>query len=612
MNNDLKLIKDKYGEAMMHLCRKLFPTILETDGLLFKLLQNNFAYSKRLCEDLVNNNLIMKFKDYIYSQVDTVIYDDSYDSLRSVEDLLKDKGYKFYECKTQEELESFKKYYIDGESLCSFKDPDRLDNNYVFFIVRDDAEKLNRNDFNMPKREDDYSTSVLSIQFTKGTTNTLSIISRYNHRIINPDATYSNNLERIAKGLTKAFEKEYNLNIESHKGDFLIPNYVRANDGKFYYYNFTAGNSFFCPNNMIIKDGIVTRYDKEKYILIDYYLLDLQNNKIKSCLGCYNDSFVDSLNINKMEVYNNKKEKIKTIIINKEIIIKIDKDNRMVYYSNPLLTKVDENFLFNSGFLIIKELDLPSVCEIGDNFLEYNKTLEKLSLNSLKKIGNNFLCHNKHLHELSMPNVEIIGDDFLSYNKDLTEIDFPLVKQIGTRFLYSNRVINKVNLPSVIRISNSFLDVNESLKELDLPNVLEIKNNFLSYNNSIERINAPKLKSVGKSFLFDNREIETIDFPNLERTGMAFLANNGKIYSVNLDSLTYVDEDFLRHNKGLGSIKLPKLVELYNGFLHDNILIDLYVPNLCEDSRKLLDKMIEEKIIETEFKVKSKRLKYSC
>ena len=40
MNYDLKQIKDKYGEKMMHLCRELFPTLLETEGLLFKLLSN--------------------------------------------------------------------------------------------------------------------------------------------------------------------------------------------------------------------------------------------------------------------------------------------------------------------------------------------------------------------------------------------------------------------------------------------------------------------------------------------------------------------------------------------------------------------------------------------
>ena len=35
--DDLKLIKKHYGEKMMHLCRELFPTLLETGGLLSKL-----------------------------------------------------------------------------------------------------------------------------------------------------------------------------------------------------------------------------------------------------------------------------------------------------------------------------------------------------------------------------------------------------------------------------------------------------------------------------------------------------------------------------------------------------------------------------------------------
>ena len=49
---EYKLIKDKYGEKMMHFCRSVFPTILETPGLLFNLLDSTFAHSKFLYEDL--------------------------------------------------------------------------------------------------------------------------------------------------------------------------------------------------------------------------------------------------------------------------------------------------------------------------------------------------------------------------------------------------------------------------------------------------------------------------------------------------------------------------------------------------------------------------------
>ena len=48
VSNDLINIKDKYGEGMMHLCRKNFSTILETEGLLFGLLSSHFAYSRFL------------------------------------------------------------------------------------------------------------------------------------------------------------------------------------------------------------------------------------------------------------------------------------------------------------------------------------------------------------------------------------------------------------------------------------------------------------------------------------------------------------------------------------------------------------------------------------
>ena len=44
--NDLKLIKKHYGEDMMHLCRMLFPTLLENEGLLWKIISEKFAYSK--------------------------------------------------------------------------------------------------------------------------------------------------------------------------------------------------------------------------------------------------------------------------------------------------------------------------------------------------------------------------------------------------------------------------------------------------------------------------------------------------------------------------------------------------------------------------------------
>lgn len=70
MNKDLKIIKKKYGENMMHLCRKLFPTILEKEGILSQVILDSFEVSHELYNDLISNNLVVAFENYIYERLD--------------------------------------------------------------------------------------------------------------------------------------------------------------------------------------------------------------------------------------------------------------------------------------------------------------------------------------------------------------------------------------------------------------------------------------------------------------------------------------------------------------------------------------------------------------
>ena len=201
MSSDLIKIKDKYGEKMMHLCRKLFSTILEDEGKLFKLINSHFAYSKYLYDDIVNNMLEDNFKNYIYSlyadNMETNLFIDN----RSPYELMNCAGYNLYECKCEEDIQFFKKYFDPREFLCTFRGY-RLRKCYVFFAVRNNVDEIKREDFINPYRQDLYGTSVISIQFSRGDINTLSIKNRYNHTVNNPDATYSNNLDNIIPGLT--------------------------------------------------------------------------------------------------------------------------------------------------------------------------------------------------------------------------------------------------------------------------------------------------------------------------------------------------------------------------------------------------------------------------
>ena len=70
MQDDLKIIKKKYGEKMMHLCRDLFSTIIEKHpGVLSQILLETFAPNKKIYDDIMEYDCEASFKNYIYSQL---------------------------------------------------------------------------------------------------------------------------------------------------------------------------------------------------------------------------------------------------------------------------------------------------------------------------------------------------------------------------------------------------------------------------------------------------------------------------------------------------------------------------------------------------------------
>jgi len=410
MNYDLKIIKDQYGEKMMHLCRELFPTLLENEGLLSSLLIKTFAPNKSLYDDIIEGaklhtdtyerittaDYINWFKDYIYSLVD-VEKKEIIETFKTPKELLSEAGYDLYECKTEEDIQSFKKYYAPAEELCTFKGG-RLNGCYVFWVVRKDVDKIKREDFKKPSRDDLYGTSVMSIQFSKGKVNTLSIKSRYNHTVNNPDAALSNNLENIIPGLTESFERTYGLKINQNASPiFRLPNYVRANDGKYYKYNTEINNVYYCPNNIIIDNFEVKQLPKEKYIVMDYFIIDLVNKTIRIYDESIYDSFLDSLwNIKSMNIRKTERGKKIEIVDNfgKESTIEINKNNSIIIYENKNIRKIGDNFLYYCRN--VEYLGLPKVRIIGRNFCTYNAV-----------IRNETVLHN----EFYLPKAIIAGEN---------------------------------------------------------------------------------------------------------------------------------------------------------------------------------------------------------
>ena len=447
-NIDLKWIKKHYGEKFSHLCRNLFPTIMETEGLLTKLISEHFQPSRELYDDLTQNNLVDSFKNYVFSLTETE--ENKTKISLTPEELLDKAGYTLYpECQTEKDIQNFRHYYhrgsptplyqgrtpvrYEGEELCTFNGG-RLKSNRVWFAVKKDVDKIKRQDFKYPRREDDYGVSVLSIQFSRSEPSILSIKNRYNHTVANPDATFSNNLDNIIPGLSQAFVEHYGINLANKNSkSFVIPEYVQARDGKFYKYNFEINNVYYCPNNTIIQNGEVKQFDKNKAIVFDCFILDLEKKEIID----YSD-FV------------------------------LEDDSPDVFIESVGKIKDIKRVPSAEGLAIQITPEKGEMVEIQLN--KHNEIIGYINPN-VKEIGGNFLYHNISLTSINLPNATRIGDYFLRNNNSLTSIALPKVTQIGDSFLYCNKSLKSIDLPNVTHIRDYFLYCNKSLTSIDLPNI---------------------------------------------------------------------------------------------------------------------------------------------
>ena len=622
-SKELNRIKKLYGEKFMHFCRSIFPTLLEQEGLLTEVLKSTFATNSRtLYDDIVNNDLEEEFKNYIYSKIDVEKEKPEIIGEKTPYQLLDENGYNLYECNSKEEIQSFKKYYKSEEELCTFRG-NRLNRCVVFFAVKKNVEEIKREDFNNPKREDEYGTSVMSIQFTKSQNSTVSIKNRYNHTVNNPDATYGNDLDKIVPGLRQSFEKllsERGLTLNSSNIEaFCIPGYVVADDGKYYKYNMEIDGNYYCPGNVIIDHGDVLKLEPEKQELIDYFILDKENKTLSLYDSVISDSFIDGFkNIDSIEMANNNnsEQKAKTITIkekssDKPITIEINKEsNSIIGYTNENLTNLGDNFLKYNAQL--SNIEIPNVTSIEDDVLENNKGLKKFEAPNLTEIGDNFLANNGQLSKFNVPNVIYIGNSVLMFNKGLEKFEAPNVKIIKDWFLLSNNKLSKFEAPNLTEIGDNFLKYNEKLREFKVPNVTCIGNEVLENNKEIEKFEAPNLKKIGDNFLKYNEQLSNIEFPNVTYIGNNVLIFNKGLEKFEAPNLTEIGDNFLKYNEKLREFKVPNVTCIGNEVLENNKSLkkidapnaekigyyflrkntqlgEFYVPNLSKENKGSLE-----------------------
>lgn len=578
LSKDLKYIKKKYGEKMMHYCRDCFPTILNVSGKLVEILNKHFYYVKdSLYNDIKEKYKEDEFNNFIYSKAGLKNEYDLRNINKSPEELFDSAGYNFYECTNVEDIMSFKKYYAPGEDLCTFSSPDsRLERFFIFFAVKKNVLDIKREDFSIPDREDEYGTSVISIQFTKDKYNHLSIKNRYNESVNNPDSTFDNNLDNIINGLTMSFYDCYGIReIYDENSEFQMENYISIND-EYYKYNYKLNDIFYCANNIIVDNDNVIKYDPEKYIIMDYFIIDLVNKRIDVYDKSIDDSFKNVIgNIKNIEIVRTQDHK-KVYITNEEnnmFELTLSFDNRLIGIRNNKINELPNRFLVSNKYL--KYLEFSEVKIISNEVLYANTNLEWLKLDNVQIIGDYFLTNNIALREINLDKLNKVGNDFLKRNLLLNKMSLNSLKEVGSSFMFSNKGIRTINMPNLAKTGKCFFKSNDKVFYAVFPSLKETNEYFMTEARGLRMFEADNLEKTGDMFLMGNKELEYISLPNLKETGKMFLAVNKIIVSVNLPSLAYLPKYFLRNATELENINLDnncsweniynkKLLELLN------------------------------------------------
>lgn len=182
----------------------------------------------------------------------------------------------------EEKIAEYKKYYADGEVICTYNNlAERMRQYHMIVAVKKDIDKIQRS--KAPQRDDEYGTSILNIQIAKNG-NHMSIKNRYNHTVNECDSTLNNNLDMLVLGLQAKVLGYYN--IASLNNNKCYYNRIVNINGIYLKYNREVHNVYF--GDFILDNANGARFtDHSKYYVKvndDYwsepYVLDFQKKEV--------------------------------------------------------------------------------------------------------------------------------------------------------------------------------------------------------------------------------------------------------------------------------------------------------------------------------------------
>ena len=472
-------------------------------------------------------------------------------------ELLSDAGYDAFVVHTEREKNSIKKYYRPGEEICTLRDPHRHEKYYMIHAIKRDADKIKPSD--NPQREDEYGTSVISIQIAK-TGGFISIKNRYNLTVNDPDNTFNSNPDNIIPGLSESLKKFFHVHF--NVTDAQIPSgFIIVND-QLVRYDYEINNKYF-GSNYYVEGSTITKLNNDNQILFDYgFVLTVSKGKntVQSITGEHLDfcnALNDFLRDKKIRITVGADKQTKTILVNDERFMDIT-NGKITFINAPNFETIhisrNGNLSGDLDFSGVKHLflgdancsgitsvklnpnantimDGPGLKLSGD--LDFsgvnNLDLDYADLSEVDKIKFNPNADTISIHSRD---IKLSGDlDFSGVkNLNLSSCDFSNVKSIKL-----NPNASSINLGKNLKLSGDldFSGVNNlNLSSCDFSDVKSMKLNPNA--SAIRLVNAKNLS--GSLDFGDTPEIDLsgVDFSKITDIKVSAHTNLNLCHATNL------------------------------------------------------------------------------
>jgi len=661
--DDLKYLKRHYGEEFMRYCRESFPTILQEEGVLTQLITNAFAPSHSLIQDI--SGFKIEFTDYILNMYEKFIGEEESsetNSEKTPKELMREAGYILCpECLSEKDIQQYRFLYKrddnkivryregqqppvhSGEEICTF-DGKRLKTCRVFFAVKENIDEIRRIDFPLPGedftsmggrsfeqvkdeyaryvglnkkwddlsrsqknlalRDNEYGTSIISIQFPKTGKQVVSIKNRYNHHLpfgINPDATFGNNLDNIIMGLRSSFNESFQLDVKYDPlADFQLPNYVLANDGKRYRYNSKMDAVYYCESNVIIDHGEVVKFDPERYLVLDNgNVIDLKEKSgfIYKQHGL-SDSLCKTFPKNcKIDVSVDKKTGSKTVsFISKgkdDIKLTLDKHNSIIEIEDPNL--IESPVAYCSCAQKIQKAKFQRLERMKGKSFDHALNLESFDAPNLESMGNYCFQNTQLLQKIMLPKLAIVGNYCFQSAVGLKKAIFPNLLKMGNECFCDAEVFSEAYFPKAEKVGNYCFACVNSLNKMNFNDLKQIGDMSFYALNALKVAYMPSLEKMGDSCFTGIDSLEVVCMPKLNSMGYKCFYYGNKLKKVYMNSLEKRDHDCFTIVSKLQELEMPydirenlavqsKIEKLFNHILrHTN------GENLLEDSQLEVD-----------------------